>query len=116
MELTVEINFSAAHHLSEDQGRCHRTHGHNYKLFVTVEGPLPEPDGMVVDFHEVDRIVEEEVLTALDDTDLNDLLPCPTAERIVEWIFARLDGTLPGLKQLTLYETPRYHVVLRRDA
>jgi len=114
MELTVEFNFSAAHRLAEAQGRCRHTHGHNYKLFVTMEGPVREADGMVMDFHEVDEIVQP-VIAQLDGCDLTGTMPYPTAERIAEWIFARLEGILPGLKTLTLYETPRYSVTLRKQ-
>lgn len=114
MELTVEFGFSAAHHLVQAAGRCRHTHGHNYNLFVTIDGPVGDADGMVMDFHDIDDIVEREVLGQLDGTDLNDLLPCPTAERIVEWIFEQIDPHLPGLTKLTLYETPRYSVTLRK--
>ena len=114
MELTVEFNFSAAHQLAEAAGRCRHMHGHNYKLFVTLDGPVRETDGMVMDFHEVDEIVEP-VVAELDGRNLTDVMPYPTAERIAEWLFGRLDGALAGLQSLTLYETPRYSVTVRKE-
>jgi len=114
MELTVEFNFSAAHRLAEADGRCRHTHGHNYKVFVTLDGPVRESDGMVMDFHEVDAIVAP-VIEELDSRDLTDVMPFPTAERIAERIFARLEGVLDGLQKVILYETPRYSVTVRKE-
>ncbi len=113
MELTVEFNFSAAHHLVEAASRCRAVHGHNYKLFVTIVGPVDEHTGMVMDFHHVDDIVAEVVVSRLDGTDLNERLPCPTAERLIEWIGEQLDGPLPQWRKLVLFETPRYSVTHR---
>jgi len=114
MDLTVEFGFSAAHHLPEAAGRCRNTHGHDYRLFVVLEGAVRETDGMVIDFHEVDDIVEEAVLRQLQGADLNQLMDCPTAERIAAWVLRKLEPVLPGVKAITLYETPRYSVTLRK--
>ncbi len=116
MELTVEFGFSAAHHLPEAAGRCRNTHGHDYRMFVVIEGPVRESDGMVIDFHEVDDIVEVAVLGQLEGADLNQLLDCPTAERIAEWVMAQLEPVLPSVKAVTLYETPRYACTLRKSS
>ena len=116
MELTVEFGFSAAHHLPLAAGRCKNTHGHDYRLFVVLDGPVRESDGMVIDFHEVDDIVETAVLGQLEGADLNALLDCPTAERIAEWILEQLEPVLPGVLAITLYETPRYSVTHRKSS
>ena len=31
-ELTVQLEFSAAHHLRDYPGKCGRLHGHNYRV------------------------------------------------------------------------------------
>ncbi len=116
MELTVEFAFSAAHHLPQAAGRCRNIHGHDYRLFVSLEGPVRESDGMVVDFHDVDDLVEATVLKKLEGADLNELLDCPTAERIAEWVLGELEPVLPGVVAITLYETPRYSVTLRKPS
>ena len=116
MELTVEFGFSAAHHLPEAKGRCQNIHGHDYQMFIVIDGPVRESDGMVIDFHDVDDIVEAAVLGDLEGADLNQLLDCPTAECIAEWVLARLEPVLPGVKAVTLYETPRYSVTLRKSS
>lgn len=115
MELTVEFNFSAAHHLVEAAGRCQSMHGHNYKLFVTIEGSVNDRNGMVMDFHDMDDIVAETIVDRLHGTDLNELLPCPTAERLVVWIGEQLDGPLASWRKLVLFETPRFSVTHRNS-
>lgn len=112
MELTVEFVFSAAHHLDEAEGRCRTMHGHDYRLEVTVAGPVQDADGMVMDFHEIDRIVDQAVIRQLEGRTLNEILATPTAERLAEWIRDRLRPQLPGLRRLVIDETPRYHVTL----
>ncbi len=112
MELTVEFVFSAAHHLDEAEGRCRTMHGHDYRLEVTVAGPVQDADGMVMDFHEIDRIVDQAVIRQLEGRTLNEILPTPTAERLAEWIRDRLRPALPGLRRLEIDETPRYRVTL----
>ncbi len=114
MELTVEFGFSAAHHLIEADSRCRTVHGHNYKLLVTVEGPVRPGDGMVMDFHQLDDVVTARVVDRLANIDLNTLLECPTAEQLVLWIAEKLEDVLPQLAAITLYETPRYFVTWRR--
>ncbi len=52
-------------------GLCREIHGHSYKLFVTVKGE-PESDssspklGMVMDFGDLKRIVNEQIVGRLD--------------------------------------------------
>jgi 6-pyruvoyltetrahydropterin/6-carboxytetrahydropterin synthase len=56
--ITLERNtlrFSAAH-FTTFGGECEPLHGHNYDLFVEIEGDLTE-DSWVVDFTEAKRIV-----------------------------------------------------------
>ena len=38
LRLTKEFDFQMAHTLWGYDGKCRNIHGHNYKLFVTVEG------------------------------------------------------------------------------
>ena len=58
IEICRREEFSAAHRIHNDElseeendrlfGPCHRTHGHNYELEVTVAGPLDPRTGMVM--------------------------------------------------------------------
>lgn len=108
-----EFSFSAAHKLPDepDYGNCARLHGHNYKLFVEVEGEL-SARGWVMNFQDLKVIVNSFVIDLLDHEYLNKLIPVPTAENILLWIRDRLQYALPNLKRLILYETEKNYAVL----
>ncbi|MEM0466900.1 MAG: 6-carboxytetrahydropterin synthase QueD [Candidatus Thermoplasmatota archaeon] len=94
MRLCREFYFDAAHFIPNYKGKCEQPHGHTYKLEVVLEGNV-QRDGMVVDFCIVKKIVESEIIEKLDHQNLNDIIDTPTAERIAEWIFSRLENKLP---------------------
>ena len=69
--LTKIFHFEAAHALNGYDGKCRNIHGHSYELRVMVKGmPLDEPgnpkNGMVIDFHDLKSIVNQEVVEKLD--------------------------------------------------
>lgn len=69
--LTKIFHFEAAHALNGYDGKCRNIHGHSYELRVTVKGmPLNEhgnpKNGMVIDFHDLKQIVNQEVVDKLD--------------------------------------------------
>jgi len=69
--ITKIFHFEAAHALSGYDRKCRNIHGHSYELRVTVKGmPLNEPgnpkNGMVIDFHDLKSIVNQEVVDKLD--------------------------------------------------
>ncbi|HSB19198.1 MAG TPA: 6-carboxytetrahydropterin synthase QueD [Anaeromyxobacteraceae bacterium] len=111
--LEVEFYFAAAHRLPRYEGPCFRMHGHNYRLFVVVEGEVDPASGMVADFGKVKEAVQEHVLSRCDHRTLNDFLENPTAENIARWAFEVLEPRLPGLSEVRLYEIPDCCVVYR---
>jgi 6-pyruvoyltetrahydropterin/6-carboxytetrahydropterin synthase len=93
-------------------------HGHSYRLEVALRGPLRTRGparGMIEDFDRVERVVSERVIDALDHQHLNDYIENPTVENIVLWIWKRLDGSLPLLDEVVLWETATACAVLRRS-
>jgi len=83
-----------------------------------VRGPVQSSGparGMIQDFDEIERVVGESVLEALDHRHLNDHIEYPTVENIVLWIWQRLDGRLAGLDEVVLWETATACAVLRRS-
>ena len=94
--VTRTYHVEAAHFLPKvpDSHKCRRVHGHNYRVDVTVRGPLDER-GFVVDFFELDAVIEP-LIAALDHRIINEVagLENPTAEIIARWFFERiaLDG------------------------
>jgi 6-pyruvoyltetrahydropterin/6-carboxytetrahydropterin synthase len=117
MQIRKHFRFEAAHALPFHPGKCARMHGHSYRLEVAVRGPVRSRGparGMIEDFENIERIVSERIVEALDHQTLNDLIENPTAERIVQWIWRRLERSLSGLDELVLWETPTACAVLRR--
>ncbi len=71
IRLTKEFSFEAAHALEGYDGACREIHGHSYRLFVTIKGePISDIDhpkcGMVMDFGELKKIVNEQIISKLD--------------------------------------------------
>jgi 6-pyruvoyltetrahydropterin/6-carboxytetrahydropterin synthase len=88
--LTRVYHFSAAHELANPAlsreanaalyGACHRPHGHNYYLEVSVAG-VPDPvTGMAVDLAALDTHVERLVLDEVDHRKLED---APALARVI---------------------------------
>lgn len=90
MLIRKEFTFDAAHNLTQYHGKCERLHGHTYRVAVVVKGLL-DKDSMVFDFCELSSIVGERVLSVLDHSYINELIPQPTAENIAIWIWRQLE-------------------------
>ena len=95
MKLGLIADFDAAHSLPGYQGKCANLHGHTYKVEVVIEG-LKGENGFVMDFFQLKKILNS-VLEDFDHSNLNDLLPNPTAENIAELLYQRLRHSLEGL-------------------
>ena len=71
IHLTKIFRFEAAHALIGYDGRCRNIHGHTYEIRVTVKGMQIMDDsspknGMVMDFGDLKRIVNEEIIDHYD--------------------------------------------------
>ncbi len=71
IRLTKEFRFEMAHALWNYDGLCKNLHGHSYILNVTVIGePIADENnpklGMVMDFGDLKKIVNEEIVDRLD--------------------------------------------------
>ncbi|HHP7232817.1 MAG TPA: 6-pyruvoyl tetrahydropterin synthase family protein [Xenococcaceae cyanobacterium] len=84
-------------------------HGHNYELYVSLEGELDQY-GMVENLSTVKKVIKEEVTSQLDYAYLNDVwsefnITLPTTENIARIIWQKLAPHLP-LVNIKLYEHP----------
>lgn len=109
--VTRAFAFESAHQLPWHGGKCKRLHGHNYRLEVTVEGPLDQ-NGVVVDFDELRDVVQREVVEHYDHRHLNELMENPTAELIAHEVWKRLEAAGLVVVRLRLWETPDSSVEL----
>ena len=134
IRLTKEFSFESAHALDGYDGLCREIHGHSYRLFVTIKGePSCDDDnpklGMVMDFGDLKRIVNSEIVDRLDhsfvlrdsvqNTMLSRVLSAkfekivlvdyqPTCENMLADFAERLQRALPEgieLHSLRLHET-----------
>ena len=81
--VTRRLHFNAAHRvhnpaLSDEEndrlfGKCNNPnwHGHNYVLEVSVQGPIEERTGYVLDLGKVKEIVTREVVDKIDHKNFN---------------------------------------------
>lgn len=134
IRITKEFSFETGHALYGYDGKCRNVHGHSYKLSVTVLGePKADPNhvkyGMVIDFTDLKKIVQEEIVEVFDHaTVFNQNTPHvelakelekrghhiilvdyqPTSEMMLVDFAERISGRLPEnikLKCLKLRET-----------
>jgi 6-pyruvoyltetrahydropterin/6-carboxytetrahydropterin synthase len=130
VSVTTELEFSAAHRVFNPEWTDERNHqvfggcanpnwhGHNYKLRVTVEGELDQDTGFVIDFRDLNLLVDSLVIQDLDHKNINLDVPwmkgiISSAENMVIAIWTRISGVLPNgveLKKLTLWENLRSYV------
>lgn len=87
-------------------GKCANLpgHGHNYRLYVTVEGEVDPATGFIIGLGHLDSLVQQKIIDVLDHQHLNAALPefgdggkIPSSENLVLWILDRL-GELPVVK------------------
>ncbi len=109
MKITQAFSFEAAHRLPNVPAthRCHRMHGHSYRVELRLEGPVDPESGFVIDFFDVERAFAP-LLAQLDHHCLNEVeeLSNPTAENIAMWIWRRIKPALPQIAAVLVYETP----------
>src|SRR5882762_905009 len=76
-EITTTRTFSAAHQLRLYDGSLEPLHGHNWRVRVTVAADRLDAIGVVMDFHELERLLD--VLVApLHNRHLNEVPPFST--------------------------------------
>jgi 6-pyruvoyltetrahydropterin/6-carboxytetrahydropterin synthase len=112
ISLTRTVAFSATHryHRSEWSAQTNRErfgtasegHAHDYRVAITVTGPLDADTEMVMDLAVLDGILQEEVLARYGGKQLEQDLPefaqgkiLPTCEAIAAQIFLRVVARLP---------------------
>jgi len=91
--VTATQTFSAAHSLRDYEGKCERLHGHNYRVEVTLKGPVLNKGGMVVDFTQLKQVLDK-AIQRLDHQHLNQIKPFdkinPTAENIAKLLYEEM--------------------------
>jgi 6-pyruvoyltetrahydropterin/6-carboxytetrahydropterin synthase len=118
-EVTVEVDFDAAHYLRGYKGKCERLHGHRYKVAVTVLSEKLDKNGLACDFTALKARLNE-TLDAWDHRCLNELEPFdkinPSAENIALTVHDLLAPAYKGkikLSEVAVWESPGSRAVYR---
>jgi 6-pyruvoyltetrahydropterin/6-carboxytetrahydropterin synthase len=138
MEVSKWYEFEAAHSLPHLPWthKCHRLHGHSYKVQVTCAGAVDPDLGWVIDYGDISKVVRT-IIEAIDHTNLDQLFTVPprptvsesgvpvvpvgkdhqtrpsTAENLAIWFFNQLKPTLPSVVEIRVKETASSEVVYR---
>lgn len=110
IRIGTTARFSSAHFLKGYRGKCESLHGHNYTVECIVEGKKLNTLGMVMDFQNLKKTLED-VVKEFDHVNLNDLPAFkeknPTVENIARVIYEKLKKKLKNFKgiQVKVWET-----------
>ena len=103
-ELTIKMEFGAAHHLRQYKGKCERLHGHNWKVDIHLSAEALNEDGMIVDFVDAKKAAGQ-VLGRFDHYYLNEVPPFdtlnPTSENIARVLAEEVQKQLPDGVRVT---------------
>lgn len=109
--LRIERTFSAAHAIVLG-GEREALHGHDWRVRMTVEGDQLDGDGLLCDFHLLERVLDS-AISPLRDSNLNDVAVLaginPTAENVALYLASTVAGDLPpaiGRLRLAITEAP----------
>ncbi|WP_435006397.1 6-pyruvoyl trahydropterin synthase family protein [Tundrisphaera lichenicola] len=130
--VTREISFCYGHRLLNYDGKCRHLHGHNGRAVISLEAPMLDEKGMLVDFGEIKRHVQRWIDENLDHNLLlcreDPLLPIllehgervfimdtnPTAENIARLIYDQAISQGLPVVEVLLWETDNCHAGYRR--
>lgn len=96
-------------------GACSRLHGHEYKIEVTVTGPIDPVSGLIIQRDLLDEIVSRLILVPMTGACLNDFFLHTTGEALaVEFYKILNDAIEPPLKlsAIKVHETAKNSFVV----
>jgi 6-pyruvoyltetrahydropterin/6-carboxytetrahydropterin synthase len=116
-EVSATRNFSAAHQLRLYDGSLEPLHGHNWVTRVTVSAEKLDAIGVVMDFHELERLLDA-IVAPMHNAHLNDLPAFKSLNPSAENVAQRIAQTLrlpPGVRLVSVevWETEQNSAVYR---
>jgi 6-pyruvoyltetrahydropterin/6-carboxytetrahydropterin synthase len=116
-ELSTLRQFSASHQLRLYDGSLEPLHGHNWTVKVAISAQKLDSIGVVMDFHELERLVDQ-LVVPMHNRHLNDLAAFtggnPSAENVALHVASKL--AFPSgirLVSVEVWETPENSAVYR---
>jgi len=134
-EVSIELQFDAAHRLFDYDGKCKNLHGHTYTAIVGATCDILIPPGFVVDFGELKKAVKgwidenwdhatilwecDPLVQMLEDKGLRvyRMDDEPTAEHMARLLFNVVDQKLPdtvAVTEVSIMETPTSTAIYKR--
>lgn len=117
-EISTIRRFAAAHALRLYDGSLEAVHGHNWRVRVTVSATKLDAIGVVMDFHELERLVDA-IVTPWHNRHLNEMPPFnkelnPSAENVAYHVgrALKLNGGV-ALTAVEVWETDENSAVYR---
>lgn len=118
VRLTKDFRFEAAQTLpAAPKGhKCHRMHGHSFKIEISVEGEVDPRTGWFYDHARIGDAMKP-LLAQLDHSYLNEIpgLENPTIELMAAWFWEKLAPLCPGLCEIVIHETPTARCAYRGE-
>jgi len=113
-EISVIMDFSAAHNLRNYRGKCEKLHGHNWQVETVFHSEVLDKGAMVMDFSLARKMLKG-VLKYFDHSYINKTAYFkknnPTSENIAKFIFENLSKKVKRYKckvrSVSVWETPR---------
>jgi len=116
-DVSIETHFCAAHALRDYKGTTEPTHGHNFKVIVTVTGSEVDRAGMLIDFLDLKPVIDQEVgrlhygflNEAVDEFRADKGGLSPSAENIARVLFQRIGARIPApvkMGSVQVFESP----------
>jgi len=109
LRISKAFRFEAAHRLATwpTMHKCHRLHGHSYRVIITLKGPVDPSTNAVCDFSEISTAWRDNFQSRFDHHNLNDVLGVKdvTAEFLAATIFHGMEQVIRHVDQVTVFET-----------
>lgn len=123
--LSKSIVVEASHRLEAHNGKCHRLHGHSWKIEVTVESQVNPLTNMGLDYYHLSDFLKT-IHEQIDHQDLNSVFKeaNPTSEFLANWVFTQATIALEPIPrgdfevyvtQVSIWETASSRCILTRE-
>ncbi len=121
-QISIELDFDAAHALRGYKGKCEMLHGHRFVVVAKIKASALNDIGIAYDFADLKKHVRE-IIGRFDHVCLNDISPFdkinPSSENIASTVYNELKPKLAGspvsLTAVEVWESPQSRVTYSPD-
>jgi len=110
--VATDIEFEAGHYLRFSLGHCEEPHRHRWRIRAVVQSDELDGNGLVMDFHELEKILGE-IVEPIQKVEMINEIPefakCnPSAEQVAKFIYDELSGQIAAgvtIQKVCVWET-----------